>query len=118
MYSITVTPEELEMIRPLIPGAVEAAKPVRARKPKPIVNAAPFSPNTGNAAVDDFMRRKRDPSYKPLPLPKGKAFPPEMARGGDRRPLTKVLEDAIYYAKRNNWPGAYTGNFAAKKTRR
>lgn len=117
MYSITVTPEELEMIRPLIPGAVEKAKPVRTRKPKTIVEAAPFNPNTGDAAIDDFMRRKHDPSYTPLPLPKGKAFPPDMARGGDRRPLMKVLAEAIDVAKRNKWPGTYSGNFAAKKTR-
>ena len=118
MYSITVTPEELEAIRPLIPAAVEAAKPIRARKPRPAVEAAPFNPNTGDAALDDFMRRKHDPSYTPAPLPKGKAFPPKMARGGDKRPVGVVLKEAIKLAEKNKWPGQYSGNFAAPKVKR
>lgn len=51
--------------------ALNAAKPVRATKSRaPRPAAEPFSPNTGNAAVDEFMRRKHDPKWKPLPLPR------------------------------------------------
>lgn len=57
--------------------ALNAAKPVRATKPRaPRAVAEPFTPNTGNAAVDEFMRRKHDPKYKPLPLPKSPGLPP------------------------------------------
>lgn len=58
-------------------AALDAAKPVRATKPRaPRPAAEPFSPNTGNAAVDEFMRRKHDPKWKPLPLPKAPGLPP------------------------------------------
>lgn len=57
--------------------ALDAAKPVRATKPRaPRAVAEPFTPNTGNAAVDEFMRRKHDPKYKPRPLPKSPGLPP------------------------------------------
>ena len=57
--------------------ALNAAKPVRATKPRaPRAVAEPFSPNTGNAAVDEFMRRKHNPKYKPRPLPKSPGLPP------------------------------------------
>lgn len=57
--------------------ALNAAKPVRATKPRaPRAVAEPFTPNTGNAAVDEFMRRKHDPKYKPRPLPKSPGLPP------------------------------------------
>ena len=57
--------------------ALNAAKPVRATKPRATPAAVePFSPNTGDPAVDDFMRRKHNPKYKPLPLPKAPGLPP------------------------------------------
>jgi len=56
--------------------ALNAAKPVRATKPRATPAAVePFSPNTGDPAVDEFMRRKHDPKYKPRPLPKSPGLP-------------------------------------------
>lgn len=84
------------------------------RKPKPRVSTPeivePFNPSTGDPALDEFMRAHHDPKYKPAPLPKGAPFP-----GTAPRPLAKVLEEAIDAAKRNGWPGTYSGNFAAPK---
>lgn len=50
----------------------KAPKPraTAARKPVEV-----FAPNTGNPAVDAFMRRHHDPKYKPLPMPKGPSLP-------------------------------------------
>ena len=36
----------------------------------------PFSPNTGNPAVDEFMRRKHDPKWKPKAPKRGPGLPP------------------------------------------
>lgn len=89
LFSVTLTAAELaHLVRayrfmqhesevPSALAALDAAKPVRAtraRAPRPA--AEPFSPNTGSAAVDEFMRRKHDPKYKPLPLPKAPGLPP------------------------------------------
>ena len=60
-----------------LPEALDAAKPVRATRPRATTAAVePFSPNTGDPAVDEFMRRKHNPKYKPLPLPKSPGLPP------------------------------------------
>jgi len=57
--------------------ALNAAKPVRATKPRaPRAVAEPFIPNTGNAAVDEFMRRKHDPKWKPKAPKMGPGLPP------------------------------------------
>ena len=57
--------------------ALNAAKPVRATKPRaPRAVAEPFTPNTGNAAVDEFMRRKHDPKWKPKAPKMGPGLPP------------------------------------------
>ena len=59
-----------------LPEALDAAKKVRATKPRATPAAVePFSPNTGDPAVDAFMRRKHNPKYKPLPLPKSPGLP-------------------------------------------
>lgn len=56
--------------------ALNAAKPVRATKPRATPAAVePFSPNTGDPTVDAFMRRKHNPKYKPRPLPKSPGLP-------------------------------------------
>ena len=89
LFSITLTADELahlvaayrfmqhesEMSSAF--DALNAAKPVRATKPRaPRAVAEPFFTNTGNAAVDEFMRRKHNPKYKPRPLPKSPGLPP------------------------------------------
>lgn len=56
--------------------ALNAAKPVRATKPRAPRAAEPFSPNTGDAAVDEFMRRKHDPKWKPKAPKMGPGLPP------------------------------------------
>ena len=57
--------------------ALNAAKPVRATKPRATPAAVePFSPNTGDPAVDEFMRRKHDPKYKPKAPKMGPGLPP------------------------------------------
>ena len=89
LFSITLTADELahlvaayrfmrhesEMSSAF--DALNAAKPVRATKPRAAPAAVePFSPNTGDPAIDAFMRRKHDPKYKPRPLPKSPGLPP------------------------------------------
>ncbi|MFU0242979.1 hypothetical protein ACKI1J_45675 [Streptomyces scabiei] len=57
-------------------AALDAAKPARATKPRATPAAVePFSPNTGDPAVDEFMRRHHDPKRKPLPLLKSPGLP-------------------------------------------
>lgn len=116
MFTITVTAEQLEVIRLHLPEVAESAKAKRPSKAKSVEPSRPLV-SQGDAALDAFIAAHHDPKYKPLPLPKGAAFPPSMARGGDRRPLAKVLEEAIDLAKRKGWPGTYSGNFAAKAGR-
>ena len=74
LFTVTLTAAEIQSIRDLlgeagdarILEALDAAKPVRATKPRATPAAVePFSPNTGNPAVDEFMRRKHDPKWKP-----------------------------------------------------
>ena len=89
LFSITLTADELahlvaayrfmqhesEMSSAF--DALNAAKPVRAtraRAPRPA--AEPFTPNTGNAAVDEFMRRKHNPKWKPKAPKMGPGLPP------------------------------------------
>lgn len=89
LFSITLTADELahlvaayrfmrhesEMSSAF--DALNAAKPVRATKPRaPRAAAEPFTPNTGNAAVDEFMRRKHDPKWKPKAPKMGPGLPP------------------------------------------
>lgn len=55
-------------------GYVIRKKPAtRSSAPRPRVE--PFAPNTGNPAVDEFMRKHHDPKYKPAPLPKSPGLP-------------------------------------------
>ena len=88
LFTVTLTADELahlvtayrfmrhESEMPSAFDALDAAKPVRATKPRATLAAVePFSPNTGDPAVDDFMRRKHNPKYKPLPLPKSLGLP-------------------------------------------
>ena len=78
LFTATLTADELahlvtayrfmrhESEMPSAFDALNAAKPVRATKPRATPAAVePFSPNTGNPAVDAFMRRKHDPKWKP-----------------------------------------------------
>ena len=99
LFTVTLTTDELGAIRgalehnarpdqgygsdadlaaiPSALAALDAAKPARATKPRATPAAVePFSPNTGNPAVDAFMRRKHNPKYKPRPLPKSPGLPP------------------------------------------
>ena len=92
LFTVTLTAAEVQGIRDLLDKAshiwgeagdarileaLDAAKPVRATKPRATLAAVePFSPNTGAPAVDAFMRRKRNPKWKPLPLPKAPGLPP------------------------------------------
>lgn len=123
MFTLTLSADDLESLRGIVRATDEhpllLAKLYKVRaatKPrKPAKPVAPFNPSTGNAALDDFMRAHHDPNYKPAPLPKGKAFPPSVARGGDKRPVGIVLAEAIDIAKSKGWPGSYSGNFATPK---
>lgn len=65
-------------------GYIIRKKPA-PRKPAPIVD--PFAPNTGDPAVDEFMRQHHDPKWKPLPLPKSPGLP-------DLRPMKVSQQDA------------------------
>ena len=93
LFTVTLSADEIQGIRDLlgkashlgcvascdarILEALDAAKPVRATKPRATPAAVePFSPNTGNPAVDDFMRRKHNPKHKPLPLSRRGGLPP------------------------------------------
>lgn len=93
LFTVTITADEIQCIRDLlgrashlecaasgdarILEALDAAKPARATKPRATPAAVePFSPNTGNPAVDAFMRRRHNPKWKPLPLPKSPGPPP------------------------------------------
>ena len=65
------TPEAI--LGPALMSALDAAGYVVRKKPATRRTVAPaevFAPNTGDPWVDDFMRRKHDPKYRPLPLPK------------------------------------------------
>jgi len=90
LFSVTLTADELAHLvaayrfmqheyfeMPSAFDALNAAKPVRATKPRaPRAVAEPFIPNTGNAAVDEFMRRKHDPKWKPKAPKMGPGLPP------------------------------------------
>lgn len=89
LFTVTLTAAELahlvtayrfmqhESEMPSALEALDAAKPARATKPRATRAAVePFTPNTGDPAVDAFMRRKHNPKYKPLPLPKSPGLPP------------------------------------------
>lgn len=112
MYALTVTIDELEVIREHLPHVAESAKAKRATG-KPTAPIEIFAPNTGDSTLDEFMRAHHDPRYRPLPMPKGAPWP-----GFAPRPLRIVLEEAIDAAKRHGWPGSYSGNFAMPKAKR
>lgn len=116
-YTLTLTDADLAALRDIVRATDEhpllLAKLYKVRAVKPAPEPEPFNPNTGDAALDEFMRAHHDPKYKPLPMPKGAPFP-----GESPRPLRVILEEAIDAAKRHGWPGHYSGNFAAPKTRR
>lgn len=87
LFTVTLSGDQLATLRAFLDyaggapadlyAALDAAKPVRATKPRaPRPAVEPFSPNTGDPAVDDFMRRKHNPKYKPLPLPRSPRLPP------------------------------------------
>lgn len=93
LFTVTLTADELASIRgalehnarpdqgygsdadlaaiPSALAALDAAKPARTRR----AVADPFAPNTGNPAVDAFMRRKHNPKWKPLRLPSAPGLP-------------------------------------------
>jgi hypothetical protein len=108
-YTVTLTAEGLAALRRAGEiafvndehlAALNAAKPVRATKPRATPAAVePFSPNTGNPAVDDFMRRKHNPKYKPRPLPKSPGLPP-------LRPMKVSEQDAAEAAWKSACDGA------------
>lgn len=88
LFTVTLTADELahlvtayrfmrhESEMPSALEALDAAKLARATKPRATsATVEPFSPNTGDPAVDAFMRRKHNPKYKPLPLPKSPGLP-------------------------------------------
>ena len=86
-FSVTLSADELASMRAFLDhaggapdalySALDAAKPVRATKPRATPAAAePFSPNTDNPAVDEFMRRKHDPKWKPKAPKMGPGLPP------------------------------------------
>lgn len=90
LFTVTLTADELahlaaayrfmrhESEMPSALAALDAAKPARARATRPRATPAaaePFSPNTGDPAVDEFMRRKHNPKRKLLPLPKAPGLP-------------------------------------------
>lgn len=73
LFTVTLTTAEIQGIRDLlgksgdarILEALDAAKPVRATRPRATPAAVePFSPSTGNPAVDAFMRRKHRPDWE------------------------------------------------------
>lgn len=89
LFSVTLTADELahlvaayrfmqhESEMPSAFDALNAAKLVRATKSRaPRAVAEPFTPNTGSAAVDEFMRRKHDPKWKPKAPKMGPGLPP------------------------------------------
>lgn len=107
-----------------IAAALDEAGYVIRRKPAPRKATTPvevYAPATGNPAIDEFMRRKHDPRYRPLPMPKvlGVSAPNGAApvfyhpnganrvRGGDNRRLNIVLDEAIKHAAQFGWPGSY-----------
>lgn len=114
-----VTTQHADDLASELATALDALGYVIKKKPAPRKPAEPVRPlvSQGDPALDEFIRTHHNPNWKPLPLPKGKAFPPSMARGGDKRPTGVVLEEAIELARKNKWPGQYSGNFAAPKTR-
>ena len=100
LFTVTLTADELahlvtayrfmqhESEMPSALEALDAAKPARARATRATLAAVePFTPNTGNPAVDAFMRRKHRPKWKPLPLPKSPG-PPTL------RPMKVSEQDA------------------------
>lgn len=137
---VTVILEAMER-RPLGPSKMEAAQRIAqslddlgyriVRKPKrrgeravTAPQSSPiddFRPDTGNPDIDAFLRRKHDPHYKPLSLPKvldygtshlGKMLTRDplsqnRPRGGDKRPLSMVLAEAEAHAEEFGWPGRY-----------
>ena len=89
LFTVTLTADELahlvtayrfmrhESEMPSAFEALNAAKPVRATKSRATPAAVePFSPNTGDPAVDAFMRRKHNPKYKPKAPKMSVGLPP------------------------------------------
>lgn len=73
-YTVTLTAAELDIVSATLGYRPTARKVVK--KPAATVDAAVF--NTGNAEVDNFMRRKHDPKWRPnfrLPRP---SAPPKL----------------------------------------
>ena len=75
-FSVILEEHELEILRHYLPTAAASAKPVRARAARTAAAVEAFTPNTGNAAVDEFMRRKHDPKWKPKAPKMGPGLPP------------------------------------------
>lgn len=59
-----------------IAGFTIRKKPSTRRATAPREPVEVFAPNTGNPAVDAFMRAHHNPKYKPLPLPKAPGMKP------------------------------------------
>lgn len=138
LFTVTLTAAELNSLRDLLGKAAEewgpwsgdarilealdAAKPVRAtraRAPRPA--AEPFSPNTGSAAVDEFMiahhrgdwearlqkaLRRNVPGMMAMPSP-----PP----GFKKRPMTQGERADLYRIHVIRSASAYRARKAAER---
>jgi len=81
-YTLEVSEAELDIVR-LALGRMIDPKPIVARKPK--ADALPFDPDTGDSALDAFMRSSRVKRGAPKPTPRpryGVSKPPSIAKGG------------------------------------
>lgn len=83
-YTIEVSATELEVVS-LALGRMPDAKPVRAKK-APAAAPEPFTPDTGDAALDAFMRRARERCGAPKPRRK----PPVPKFPHGCRPMTSA----------------------------
>lgn len=75
LFTVTLSGDQLATLRAFLDyaggaptdllAALDAAKPARATKPRATPAAVePFSPNTGNPAVDEFMRRHHSDDWE------------------------------------------------------
>lgn len=68
------SPEALALALSELGYVIKKAPKPRAATPRTAAEA--FTPNTGDPKVDAFMRRKHNPKYRPLPLPKAPGMKP------------------------------------------
>ncbi len=73
-----VTKKHAQQLAEELADALEVRGYALRKKPAPRKPAEPveaFAPNTGDAALDDFMRKHHDPKYRPAPMPKAPGMP-------------------------------------------